>query len=88
MIIVKTTFWSRLQKKGKTQRTLQKMRIIPELWHVTNQEAKKYIDELRIYFMQESNEGSPITALTSCSDFVEMQAVKKFRHSTLDKYFH
>ena len=28
MIIVKTTFWSRLQKKGKTLCTLQKMRMI------------------------------------------------------------
>ena len=38
--------------------------------------------------MQESNEGSPITAFTACLDFVEMQAVKKSRRSTLDKYFH
>ena len=61
---------------------------MPELRHVANREAKKYIDEMRIYFMQESNEGSPITALTACSDFVEMQAVKKSRQSTHDKYFH
>ena len=61
---------------------------MPELGHEANRQAKKYIDELRIYFMQESSEGNPITALTACSDFTEMQAVKKSRQSTLDKYFH
>ena len=29
--------------------------------------------------MQESNKGSPIAALTACSDFVEMQAIEKSR---------
>ena len=76
------------EERQNTMHTAEDEDDMPELRHVTNREAKKYIDELRIYFMQESNEGSPITALTACSDFVEMQAVKKSRQSTVDKYFH
>ena len=38
--------------------------------------------------MQESNNSSPISALTAYSDLVEMQAVKKFRQNALDKYCH
>ena len=38
--------------------------------------------------MQESNKGSSFAALTAFPDFVEMQAVKKSRQNTLDKYFH
>ena len=76
------------EERQNTMHTAEDEDDMPEIRHVTNREAKKYIDELRIYFMQESNEGSPITALTACSDFVEMQAVKKSRQSTLDKYFH
>ena len=76
------------EERQNTMHTAEDEDDMPEFRHVTNREAKKYIDELRIYFMQESNEGSPITALTACSDFVEMQAVKKSRQSRLDKYFH
>ena len=76
------------EDRQNTMHTAEDEDDMPELRHVTNREAKKYIGELRIYFMQESNEGSPITALTAFSDFVEMQAVKKSRQSTLDKYFH
>ena len=38
--------------------------------------------------MQESNKGSSIAVFTACSDFVEMQAVKKSQQNTIDKYFH
>ena len=38
--------------------------------------------------MLESNKGSPIATLTARSDFVGMQAVKKSRQNTLDKYFY
>ena len=76
------------EERQNTMHTAEDEDDMLDLKHVTNREAKKYIDELRIYFMQESNEGSPITALTACSDFDEMRAVKKSRQSTLDKYFH
>nr|CAD7201896.1 unnamed protein product [Timema douglasi] len=38
---------------------------------VTYQDVSKYIAELRCYFMQESNEGSPLSALDTCADFVQ-----------------
>ncbi|KII72052.1 hypothetical protein RF11_16515 [Thelohanellus kitauei] len=37
---------------------------------VANQEAKKYMAVLQLYFMQEGNEGSPTSALNICSDFL------------------
>ena len=76
------------EERQNTIHTAEDEDDMSELRHVTNREAKKYIDELRIYFMQESNEGSPVAALNACSDVVEMQAVKKSRQCTLDKYFH
>nr|CAD7437433.1 unnamed protein product [Timema bartmani]CAD7452113.1 unnamed protein product [Timema tahoe] len=38
---------------------------------VTNQDASKYIAELSCYFMQEGNQGSPLSALDTCADFVQ-----------------
>jgi hypothetical protein len=37
---------------------------------VTNQDARKFTAGLWLYFMQEVNEGSPISALETCADFV------------------
>jgi hypothetical protein len=37
---------------------------------VTNQDAGIIIAELRLYFLQEGNEGSTISALETCADFV------------------
>jgi hypothetical protein len=37
---------------------------------VTNQDARKFIAGLRLYFMQEGNENSSISALETCADFV------------------
>lgn len=36
---------------------------------VTNQKARKFIGKLRNYFMQEDNDGSPL------SDFVQLQSI-------------
>lgn len=43
---------------------------------VTNREAKKFIDGLRSYFIQKGNEGSPISALNICAEFVQKQSFK------------
>jgi hypothetical protein len=37
----------------------------------------KFIAGLRLYFMQEDNEGSPTSALETCADFVQLQSIKK-----------
>ena len=76
------------EERQSTMPTTEDEDDMPELRHVTNQKAKNYIDGLRIYFMQKSNKGSLIAALTACSDFVDIQAGKKSRQNTLDKYFH
>ncbi|CAH8477968.1 unnamed protein product [Dicrocoelium dendriticum] len=57
------------------------------LMPVTKQDARKCIETLHRYFMQEGNEGSPITALHVCGDFVRMQSVKRMRQTTLDTVF-
>jgi hypothetical protein len=53
---------------------------------VTNQDARKCIAGLRLYFMQEGNEGIPISALESCADFIPLQSIKKTRQGTLDQF--
>jgi hypothetical protein len=37
--------------------------------------------------MQEGNEGSPLSALDDCADFVHSQSIKRTRQGTLDKFF-
>jgi hypothetical protein len=40
---------------------------------VTNQDVRKFIARLRLYFMQEGSEGSPMSAVETCADFVRLQ---------------
>jgi hypothetical protein len=58
-----------------------------ELERVTTQDSRKFIDWLRRYFMQEGNEGSPLSAIDVCADFVHAQSMKRTRQGTLDKFF-
>jgi hypothetical protein len=37
--------------------------------------------------MQEGNEGSPLSALGVCADFVHSQSVKRTQQGSLDKFF-
>jgi hypothetical protein len=53
---------------------------------MTNQDARKFIAGLWLYFMQEGNEGSPISALETCADFVQLQSVTRTRQGTLDQF--
>jgi hypothetical protein len=54
---------------------------------VTTRDARKFIDGLRRYFMQEGNEGRPLSALDVCAGFVHSQAIKRTWQVTLDKFF-
>jgi hypothetical protein len=54
---------------------------------VTTLDARKFIDRLRLYFMQEGNEGSPLSALDVCADFVHSQSLKRTHQGTMDKFF-
>jgi hypothetical protein len=51
-----------------------------------NQDARKCtrIAGLRLYFMQEGNEGSPISALETCADFVQTQPHSIQQHTTAE----
>jgi hypothetical protein len=51
-----------------------------------NQDARKFNAALRLYFMQEGNKGSPISALETCADFVQLQSIKRTRQGTLDQF--
>jgi hypothetical protein len=41
---------------------------------------------LPLYFMQEGNESSPISALETCADFVQLQSIKRTRQGTLNQF--
>jgi hypothetical protein len=43
---------------------------VTEHKQVTNQVARKFITVLWLYFLQEGNKGSPISALETCTDFI------------------
>jgi hypothetical protein len=53
---------------------------------VAKQGARKFIACLRLYFMQEGNEGSPTSALETCADFVQLQSTKRRWQGTLDQF--
>jgi hypothetical protein len=53
---------------------------------VTNQDAMEFIAGLQLYFMQEGSEGSPVSALETCPDFVHFQSIKRTRQSTHDQF--
>jgi hypothetical protein len=55
---------------------------------VTNQDARKFIAGLQLYFMQEGNEGSPVSALETWADFVQLQSIKRTWQGTLDQFLH
>jgi hypothetical protein len=66
---------AKYQKTSEYQETDEDDTTKPE--QVTNQDARKFIAGLRLYFMQEGNEDSPISALETCSDFVQLQSIKR-----------
>jgi hypothetical protein len=55
---------------------------------VTNYDATKFTAGLRLYFMQESNESSPVSALETWTDFAQLQTIKGTWQGTLDQFFH
>jgi uncharacterized membrane-anchored protein len=63
---------------GKHQKTSENQESdeddTSELEQVTNQDARKFIAGLQLYFMQEGNENSPISALQTYDDFVQLQS--------------
>jgi hypothetical protein len=55
---------------------------------VSNQDARKFVAGLWLYFMQEDDEGSPISALETCADFVQLQSIKRTQQGTLNQFLH
>jgi hypothetical protein len=53
---------------------------------VTNQDDRKFIAGLRLYFMQEGNESRPISALETYAEFVQLQSIKRTRQGTLHQF--
>ncbi|XKL60405.1 hypothetical protein PGB90_007462 [Kerria lacca] len=49
-------------------------------------DAKKCVDQLRQYFMQEGNEESPVAELNICADFVQRQIFKNLQQSKLNRF--
>ena len=45
-------------------------------WHTwaSKHHARKFIPQLRYYFMQESNKNSPLSAIDICPDFIHLQS--------------
>ena len=44
------------------------------------------INRLQRYFMQYGNDRSPMSALSLCADFVQLEASKNKRQTTLDAF--
>jgi hypothetical protein len=65
------------QKNDKADRT--------EHERVTDQDDKEFIAELQLYFMQESNGGSPMSAPESCADYIQLQTITRTRQGKLDQ---
>jgi hypothetical protein len=79
------------QKTSKCQETDEV--DTTERERVTNQDAGGFIAGLRLYFMQEGYEVSPVSALETCADCVQLQAdcvqlqsIKRTRQGTLDQF--
>jgi hypothetical protein len=53
---------------------------------VTDQNDRKFIAGLRIYFLQEGNGGSRISALETWVVFVLLQPIERTRQGTLDQF--
>jgi hypothetical protein len=55
---------------------------------MTNQDTRIIIAGLWLYLMQKGNEGSPVSALETCADFVQLQSIKITWQGTLDQFIH
>lgn len=51
------------------------------------QEAKKSLETLRLFFLQQGNEESPISALDTCSDYIRQQTLKCKKQSNIHNFF-
>lgn len=51
---------------------------------LTRMSGNECIAGLRSHVMQEGNEGSPESALETCPDFAQMQAIKRTRQGNLE----
>jgi hypothetical protein len=54
-----------------------------ECEEVPNQDAMKCIAGLQLHYMQEGNKDSPISALETCTDFVQLQSIRRILQGTL-----
>ncbi len=53
---------------------------------VSTTEAKRCMENVRLFFMQQGNEESPIEALNLCSDFLHKQSMRNLQQRRLDSY--
>lgn len=51
------------------------------------QEAKKYLEALIIFFVQQGNERSLISTSGICSDYIRQQSLNMKKQSTIDHFF-
>ena len=51
---------------------------------VSAQEARRCLEKVRLYFMQEGNEDAPAAALDLCTDFVQRKALQTLRQTKLN----
>ncbi len=54
---------------------------------VSTREARSCLERLRLFFMQEGNEESPIALLDIRSDFVQQQNWKNMKQETIEELF-
>jgi hypothetical protein len=74
------------QIAAKHQKTSEYHDDTTERERVANQDARKCIAGLRLYFMQEGSEVSPMSAVETCANFVQLQSIKITRQGTLQQF--
>jgi hypothetical protein len=86
MNILRKQLLKKLQQNTRKHQKESDEHDMTEREQVTNQDARKCIAGLLLYFMKEVNESSPISALDTCADFVQLQSVKIIWQGILDKF--
>jgi hypothetical protein len=72
-----------MKMKIVRKQLLKKLHLIARRQYKIRQPMRMATGQ-RVYFMQEGNEGSPILALETFTDMVQLQSIKRTRQGTRD----
>lgn len=73
-----------LNKADSENNVILEMQYVGNI--VLNVTIRKFIDGLWLYFLQDSNEAGLISALETCTDFLQLYLIKKTWYGMLDQF--